>query len=177
MDLVQEYAFIPLDIFQKNLHNNGIKNIFDAWLTFLSTDDPVMIEQLIRSYPQFIPLYQDVYEMCRNTERVMNLYSKELQLLDKNTVQLMIDEMQDTIEDQRDTIEDQGRQINQKNEQLSQQAEQLNRKDVQLNQQAEQLSQQAEQLNRKDVQLSQQAQLIEEMNRKIAELETRNGSQ
>lgn len=149
MDLLQEYIFIPLDIFRKNLHNNGIKNIFDAWLTFLSEDDPGMIEQLINSYPQFIPLYEEVYEMCRNTERVMNLYSKELLLLDKNTVQLMIDEMQDTIEDQ-------GRQINQKNEQLSQ-------KDAQLSQQAEQLNQ--------------QEQLIKEMKRKIAELETHSKTQ
>lgn len=104
MDLLQEYIFIPLDIFRENLHNNSIKNDFDAWLTFLSTDEPEIIEQLILAYPRFIPMYEDIYEMWRNTERVMGLFSKELQLLDKNTVQLMIDEMQDTIDDQNERL-------------------------------------------------------------------------
>ncbi len=49
-------------------------------------------------------MYTDIYELCRNTEKVMELYSKELSLLDKNTVQLMIDEMQDTIDGQKGTI-------------------------------------------------------------------------
>lgn len=32
------------------------------------------------------PEYQDVYELCRNTEDIMGLFSKELQMLDKNSV-------------------------------------------------------------------------------------------
>ena len=36
--------------------------------------------------------------MCENVEKVMEMFSKELQLLDQNTVQYMIDEMQDTID-------------------------------------------------------------------------------
>lgn len=118
MDLLQEYIFIPLDIFRENLHNNSIKNDFDAWLTFLSTDEPEIIEQLILAYPRFIPMYEDIYEMCRNTERVMGLFSKELQLLDKNTVQLMIDEMQDTIDDQNERINQQHAIIQDKNREI-----------------------------------------------------------
>ena len=34
----------------------------------------------------------------------MGLFSKELQILDKNTVQYMIDQMQDTIDEQKNTI-------------------------------------------------------------------------
>ena len=104
IELLQEYIFIPLDIFQESLQNKGIKNDLDAWLAFLSTDNPEWIEGLIRNYPEFIPMYTDIYELCRNTEKVMELYSKELSLLDKNTVQLMIDEMQDTIDGQKSTI-------------------------------------------------------------------------
>lgn len=104
IELLQEYIFIPLDIFQESLQNKGIKSDLDAWLTFLSTDKPEWIERLIRNHPEFIPMYTDIYELCRNTEKVMELYSKELSLLDKNTVQLMIDEMQDTIDGQKGTI-------------------------------------------------------------------------
>ena len=37
----------------------------------------------------------------------MEMFSKELYELDRNTVQYMIDEMQDTIDEQRDTIDKQ----------------------------------------------------------------------
>jgi hypothetical protein len=31
-------------------------------------------------------MYREIYELCRNVEKVMGLFSKELQILDKNTV-------------------------------------------------------------------------------------------
>ncbi|MDE6847472.1 MAG: hypothetical protein K2J99_17130, partial [Lachnospiraceae bacterium] len=46
-----------------------------------------------------------------NVERVMEMFSKELYELDRNTVQYMIDEMQDTIDAQKDTIEAQNQTI------------------------------------------------------------------
>lgn len=98
LDLLQEYTFIPLDIFQKNRQTTGIKNDLDAWLTFLSVDEPEVIEELIRQYPRFIPMYKNLYEMCRSTERVMELYSEELRILDRNTVQEMIEDMQCELE-------------------------------------------------------------------------------
>ena len=77
-----------------------------------------MIAGLLQRYPQFIPMYQQLYEICRNIERVMELYSEELRILDRNTVQLMIDEMQDEIDGQKVVW-------NQKDEQLSLQEQQL----------------------------------------------------
>lgn len=50
-------------------------------------------------------MYEDIYTMCQNVERVMELYSKELMELDRNTVQYMMDEMQDTIDDMQGTID------------------------------------------------------------------------
>ncbi len=76
-------------------------------------------------------MYQQIYEICRNTERVMGLYSEELKILDKNTVQLMIDEMQDEIDGQK-------KQLSQKDEQLIQKDKRIDR----LFQENELLSQQ-----------------------------------
>ena len=129
LELFQEYVFIPLDIFRKKQHNKDIENDLDAWLTFLSIDDPEVIERLIRSYPRFIPMYEEVYEMCRNTERVMGLFSKELQTMDKNTVQYMIDEMRDTIDGQKKELTQKDQQLSQKEKQLSQKDKQLSQKD------------------------------------------------
>ena len=52
-------------------------------------------------------MYDEVYQLCRNTKKVMEMFSKELQELDRNTVQYMIDEMQDTINAQKGKIETQ----------------------------------------------------------------------
>ena len=48
---------------------------------------------------------RDIYEMCLNLERMIEMFSKELAELDKNTVQYMIDEMQDKINAQERTIQ------------------------------------------------------------------------
>ena len=95
MNLLQNYIFIPLDIFRKNVQYKGIKNKLDAWLTFLSTDDPEQIIGLITEYPEFKAMYEHVYNMCRNVEDVMGIFSEELKILDRNTVKYMVDEMQE----------------------------------------------------------------------------------
>ncbi len=116
MELLQEYVFISLDIFRKNLHNNGIdsKNKLEAWLTFLSEDDPKWILKLIKIYPEFESLYHEVYNICRNTEAMMGLFSEELLELDENTVQYMIDEMQDQLEEKDAQLEKQKMQLEEK---------------------------------------------------------------
>ncbi len=78
--LLEEYFFIPLDIMREILQNKGIRSKRDAWLAFLALDEPEWVEKVIRAYPEFRPMYGEVYEMCRNLERVMEMYSKELQL-------------------------------------------------------------------------------------------------
>ena len=94
-----------------------------------------MIVQLIKQYPKFIPMYREIYELCRNVEKVMGLCSKELQIVDKNTVQYMIDQMQDTIDEQQNTIA-------QKNELLASQEVLLQQKESELEQLKKQLEEQ-----------------------------------
>ena len=63
-----------------------------------------MIVKLITEYPQFKAYYEEIYQLCRDTEKVMEMFSKELQELDRNTVQYMIDEMQDVINSQKEQL-------------------------------------------------------------------------
>lgn len=58
----------------------------------------------LTSLEKISKIYEEGYEICRNTERVMEMFAKELYELDKNTVQYMIDEMQDTIDTQKEEI-------------------------------------------------------------------------
>ena len=114
VELLQEFLFIPLDIMKKIYQNNGIRNKLEAWLIFLSDDNPETIVRLMEEYPKFREMYEDVYELCLNTEKVMNMFSKELQELDRNTVQYMIDEMQDEIDSQKIQLREKDEQLQNK---------------------------------------------------------------
>lgn len=118
VELLQEFLFIPLDIMKKIYQNNGIRNKLEAWLIFLSDDNPETIVRLIEEYPKFREMYEDVYELCLNTEKVMNMFSKELQELDRNTVQYMIDEMQNEIDSQKVQLQEKDVQLQEKEVQL-----------------------------------------------------------
>ena len=61
---------------------------------FLGTDDPDRIVSLLDQYPWFENLYRDLYTACCNTEKVMDMFLEELRILDRNTAQYMIDEME-----------------------------------------------------------------------------------
>ena len=128
-DLLQRYIFIPLDIFINMLHNKGINNRLDAWFTFLSSDIPEDIISLIDKYPDFKPLYDEVYTMCLNTEKVMQMFSKELAELDKNTVQYMIDEMQSEIDGMKQQLDDKDSKIHGMKKQLNDKDDTINLKD------------------------------------------------
>ena len=102
MNLLQKYIFIPLDIFKSIQHNKDdmikIENRLEAWLAFLCMDEPEEIIAIIEKYPDFKEMYEQVYDVCQNLEEVMGMFSKELLELDRNTVQLMIDEMAKELE-------------------------------------------------------------------------------
>lgn len=110
-ELLQKYLLIPLDIFREIHQNKDITDKLDAWLAFLSMDSPDMIRKLIRSYPEFQSLYEQIYSHCRNIEEVMGMFSEELRELDRNTVQLMIDEMQEELNEAWQQKEEMRRQL------------------------------------------------------------------
>ena len=68
---------------------------------FFCAETPEDIGTLLEGYPEFQKLYGEIYELCRNVEKVIGMFSKELQELDRNTVQYMMDEMQDEIDEQK----------------------------------------------------------------------------
>ncbi len=79
--------------------------MLDAWLTFLGSDKPEDILELLNKYPYFERLYNDLYDMCRNVEGFMGIFSKELQILDQNTVKYMIDELQEKCDKAEEELE------------------------------------------------------------------------
>ena len=141
--MLQNYIFVPLDIFRKTMEYKGISNKLDAWLAFLSMDSPEMIMELSSKYPEFKAMYEHVYNICHNVEKVMSMYSEELKILDQNTVRYMVDQMQEEIDSQR-------AQLNSQKEQLVSQKNQLEIKDKQLEQQEKELQKLRRMLAEKD---------------------------
>ena len=129
INLLQEYLFVPLDIFKMIQQNEDgsikIENRLEAWFAFFSMDDPDAIIEIIEKYPDFKEMYEQVYDICRNIEEVMQMFSKELLELDRNTVKLMIDDMQKELEEKDRQLNQQNRQLNQQNKQLIQKNEEL----------------------------------------------------
>ena len=136
LNLLQNIIFIPVDIFINKLHNEGIKSDLDAWLTFLGCDEPEYILALIQKYPEFKTMYSHIYDMCRNIEGVMNMFSKDLQLMDRNTAKYMIDELQE--------------QLDSANEQLNSANEQLNSANLMIQEKDAALSEKEAALSEKD---------------------------
>ena len=104
--MIWNYIFISLDIFRLKMHNKKVTTLLDAWMTFFSTDDPEEIIKLITDFPQFKPMYETLYQMCRNVENVMGFFSEELREMDRNTVSYMIDELQKEVDTQKALLEE-----------------------------------------------------------------------
>lgn len=154
MNLLQKYIFIPLDIFKSIQHNKDdmikIENRLEAWLAFLCMDEPEEIIAIIEKYPDFKEMYGQVYDVCQNLEEVMGMFSKELLELDRNTVQLMIDEMAKELENLKAENQD----LTQSNKNLKNEKQNL----VQSNEEKEQ-------------KLTERDQRIAELLKKVEELE------
>jgi len=133
LNLLQNYIFVPLDVFRKKLEDKEKLTEQEAWLAFLSTDDPQIICRIISQYPEtFRSLYEKIADLCRNTEEVMNMFSKELQILDQNTIMTMVEEQQEEIEKQKEEMERQQEEMERQQEEIERQKKELEGRDKEL---------------------------------------------
>ncbi len=120
MDLLQEYLFVPLDIFREIKHNK-IKEEIDAWLHCIASDEPEVIQAIIEKYPQFEAIYAEISLFRQDVGGVLNMFSEALRILDQNTVQYMIDDLKEQIVEKDVLIETQSKEL----EELSRRIEEL----------------------------------------------------
>ena len=125
IDLLQEFVFVALDIYREKHQNKRIEKRLDGWLTFLISDEPEDIIALIEKYPDFKAMYEQVYEICRNIEQVMGMFSKELYELDRNTVRYMIDELQEGYQKQKEENQKQKEENQRQREENQKQKEEI----------------------------------------------------
>ena len=64
---LQEYIFVPLDLFREKLHNKNIETELEAWLGFLAFHNLERIWEISRFDPIFEGMYHDLSEYRRDT--------------------------------------------------------------------------------------------------------------
>ncbi len=95
---LHEDLFICLDAFQKIVHNiTKSSTVLEAWLMFLSATNIELVSKLIEAFPQFAPLYQEITDFVKDPKELMDMLSKELYIMDRNTERLMVEELQDQV--------------------------------------------------------------------------------
>ena len=92
------HIFLCLDSFHSNVHNvTKDSSELEAWLTFLSATDPLVIGALIEAFPCFAPIYQEIMEFAKDPKELIGMLSKELYIMDKNMERLMVSQLQEEV--------------------------------------------------------------------------------
>ncbi len=171
LNLLQKFLFVPLDIFRKIYHNKRVTDRVDAWLAFLCMDEPEDIIRLITDYPEFKPMYEEMYRLCMDTEKIMGLFSKELEILDENTVQYMMDVMQDEINDHKAAIEEMNNIMEERQNTINEQNETINYQQSKINYQQSKINDQQSKIDAQQKQLTEKESVIQALQKRIEELE------
>ena len=90
-----------------------------AWLSLLATRNVDDLTEILAVYPWLEAIYQDMASYLHKPWEVLTMFSDALKILDHNTVQYMIDEMQNTIDDQKAQLSDKDSQIAGKDSQIN----------------------------------------------------------
>ena len=117
----------------------------DTYLhSFHAVSDTKLEMNLLQNF-LFVPL--DIFQLCQNTEKVMNMYSKELAQLDHNTAEYMVDEMQKDLDEARsiirekeDTIQSQSDALKLKEDTIQSQSDELKLKEDTIQSQSDELA-------------------------------------
>ena len=119
LNLLQEYIFISLDIFHNIVHE--IKEEMDAWLMFLSSDDPVDIARIITAFPEFSEYYRELAGFQEKPEELISMFSRVLAQMDHEDILSTIADLKEDnrklseqtrgLEDQNQSLEDTNRSL------------------------------------------------------------------
>lgn len=151
-EFLQEFYFIPLDIFFDIKHNEEeetIKNDLEAWLYFLGSDRPEDILRLVNSYPRFVELYQDICKFRYHPEVAIMMFSEALRELDRNTEQYMLVEFERRVKEKTKELEEKTKKVEEKTKEL----EERDKKIKELDEEIKEQNKKIEELNKKLEQL------------------------
>lgn len=101
LNMLQKYFYIPIDIFLSIMDNKIDKSTLselEAWIYFIGSDKPEDMEKIIRAYPKFIKMYEEINIFRKDPKEAVGMFSEALRILDENTVKLMIEQQKEELQ-------------------------------------------------------------------------------
>lgn len=87
--------YVCLDKFNVLMQNKDIKTPLEAWLMVLTTQNLARIDELVRKFPDFSEIYDEIFRFRTRPEELIHMYSKALAVADRNLDRMMIDELRE----------------------------------------------------------------------------------
>ena len=160
MDFLQEYCLVALDVFRQNPYSED-RNEQTAWLSFLTTETLEDAERLMNKYPWLEDIYKEIAMLRQKPGEVLHMFSEALKIMDRNTVNYMIEEQQKELEEQQKELEKQLKKLDKQQEELDMRQKKLKNQQERLESQKEQLESQQEKLESQKEQLESQQEKLE----------------
>lgn len=82
----------------KNELSDDMKQKRLMYLMLLTTDNVCDMDRLLKLYPQLAGIISDINEYISRPWEVLNMFSEALRILDKNSMDLLIDEMKQEVD-------------------------------------------------------------------------------
>ena len=135
---LEHISYISLDTFHETVQTISTK--LEAWLTFLSSDDPDKIIQLVSAYPGFAEYYKEVAMFRENTDHLIGTFSEALKIMDHNATMYMIDEMQKEIDEKTQELDEKNHELNEQRQELDEKTQELDEKTQELDEKNHELA-------------------------------------
>ena len=155
LDLLQKYIFVALDVFREITYN--LNEEIEAWLLFLSSD-----MRIIERYPDFREIYEEIAQFQVKPEELVGMYSKALEILDRNTVQYMIEEQKQEIEEQQQEIEEQQREIEERKREIVEQQQEIEEHKREMEEQQQEIEERKREIEEQQKEIERLKKLLEQ---------------
>ncbi len=166
--------YIPLDIF-RNMPHNEIGEL-EAWLYFLGSDEPKDINRIIEKYPFFKELYQEIVYFRYHPKELVGMYSEALAILDRNTVEFMLDDMKKQADDlrldlnkQEARVAEMGAELFEKEAQVAELGTELSEKEAQVQELDMKMNEMNAEISEKNAEISEKNAELSEKNAEISQ--------
>ena len=135
---LENISYISLDTFHETVQT--ISTTLEAWLTFLSSDDPGKIIQLVSAYHEFAEYYKEVAMFRENTDHLIGTFSEALKIMDHNAALYMIDEMQKEIDEKTQELVEKNQELDEQRQELDEQRQELDEQRQELDEKNQELA-------------------------------------
>ena len=162
LNLLENIIFISLDTFHDLVQN--INTTQDAWLEFLTEDNPEKIVRFVNQFPEFLPCYQDLISFRKKPEELIHMFSDALRELDKNTERYMVEELNKEVAD----LKEEATALKEETTSLKEETTSLKKQTATLKNETTMLK---KELDKRANELNQQAENLQESGRQVATLQ------